>query len=320
MIQAVIHFYTKTFAVWVILFGVLAYFVPAPFLVMKGGMKEFFALTMFGIGVAIKPEDFKRILLHPTVILIGSIAQFTIMPLGAFAISYAFILPEEIMIGLILTGSAPGAMASNVMSYIAKADAAYSVSLTTVSTLACPLLTPGLTYLLAGAEMHVPFFAMMMDIMYMVVIPLLIGFAVRYYAKTYAKTAVEKILFVFPAISSTFIIFICAVVIASNRNYLPQITGIVLITVFILNLYGMAAGYGVGKLFRMETKRRRALAIEIGMQNAGLGTVLALEHFGERAAAPAALFVFVCIITASVLAEWWQSKDGTAEAPRSETA
>lgn len=305
MFKKIIDFYTQTFVLWVVLFGILAYFIPAPFLAAKAYTKELFAITMFGIGAAIKPEDFMRILLNPLSMLIGSVAQFTIMPLGAFAVAYVFQLPEELMIGLILTGSAPGAMASNVMSYIAKADAAYSVSLTTISTLACPLLTPGLTLLLAGAHMEVNFVAMMWDIIYMVIIPLLIGFAVHYFA----KKQVEKFLFVFPALSSTFIIFICAVVIAANRNYLPQITEIVLIVVCILNVYGLAAGYGVGKLFRMETKRKRALAIEIGMQNAGLGSVLALEHFGEKAAAPAALFVFVCIITASILAERWQSWD-----------
>lgn len=304
MFKTIIDLYTKTFVVWVIAFAILAYYIPEPFLAVKGGMKWFFALTMFGIGVALEPADFKRIAQQPLLVLIGSVAQFTIMPLGAFAIAYLFQLPQELAIGLILTGSAPGAMASNVMSYIAKADAAYSVSLTTVSTLACPILTPGLTKLLAGAEMHVPFWAMMLDIMIMVVIPLLAGFAVRYML----KTTVEKVIYIFPAISTTFIIFIGTIVIASNRDYLPFVTSTILVTVVILNVFGTAAGYGVGKLFNMDISRRRALAIEIGMQNAGLGTVLALEHFGERAAAPAALFVFVCIITASILAEIWHGR------------
>jgi len=304
MFKTIIDLYTKTFVVWVILFGILAYFVPEPFLAVKGGMTWFFALTMFGIGVALEPADFQRIAKQPWLVLVGSIAQFTIMPFGAFAIAYLFQLPQELAIGLILTGSAPGAMASNVMSYIAKADAAYSVSLTTVSTLACPILTPGLTYLLAGADMDVDFFKMMNDIMIMVIYPLLAGFVIRYLFKSY----IEKMIFIFPAISSTFIIFIGTIVVASNHNYLPQITGIILVIVLLLNVYGMAAGYGVGHLFKMELKRKRALAIEIGMQNAGLGTVLALQHFGERAAAPAALFVFVCIITASILAEWWSGR------------
>ncbi|MFC1634937.1 bile acid:sodium symporter family protein [Planctomycetota bacterium] len=257
---------------------------------------------MFGIGAVLQVEDFKRIVAKPIVVLIGSAAQFSIMPLGAFVLSKLFGLPPEIAVGLILTGSAPGAMASNVMSYIAKADTAYSVSLTTVSTLLCPLLTPGLTFLLARSKLEVPFLDMMVSVIMMVIVPLFIGFGVRHYL----KEKVEKILPVFPAISVTFIIFICSLVIALNKSYLAQVTGIILAAGVVLNVYGMLAGYGVGSFFRMEVARRRTLAIEIGMQNAGLGTVLALKHFGEKAAMPAAIFVFICIITASLMAALWQ--------------
>ena len=304
MFEKVLSFYTKYFAIWVVVFGVAAYFAPAPFVSLRGCNELFFGLTMFGIGVVLRPEDFRRIVQKPVIVLIGSCAQFSIMPLGAFVISKIFSLPPEIAVGLILTGSAPGAMASNVMSYIAKADTAYSVSLTTVSTLFCPLLTPGLTLILAGALMKVNFWAMVLSVLKMVVIPLFIGFGVRHYF----KDRLEKILPIFPAISVTFIIFICSLVIAINKNYLVEVTALILAAVVILNIYGMSAGYGVGTLFRMEAKRRRTLSIEIGMQNAGLGTVLALKHFNEKTALPAAVFVFVCIITASVMAELWQRK------------
>jgi len=226
------------------------------------------------------------------------------MPLGAFALAKLFGLPPEIAVGLILTGSAPGAMASNVMSYIAKADTAYSVSLTTVSTLLCPLLTPGLTFILAGSMLEVPFRKMVIHVILTVIVPLFIGFGVRHYF----KEKIEKVLPVFPAISVTFIIFICSLVIALNKDRLNQVTGLVLATAVILNIYGMLGGYGVGSAFQMEVRRRRTLAIEIGMQNAGLGTVLALKHFGEKAAIPAAIFVFICIITASVMAELWRKR------------
>jgi BASS family bile acid:Na+ symporter len=326
MLKKVLNFYTKYFAVWVAAFGVVAYFWPEVFLTLEEkmawffattierilprdlrlekGMNWFFALTMFGIGAVLQIEDFKRIAKRPVIVLIGSAAQFSIMPLGAFVLSKLFGLPPEIAVGLILTGSAPGAMASNVMSYIAKADTAYSVSLTTVSTLLCPLLTPGLTFLLAGSRLEIPFRDMVLSVIKMVILPLFIGFGVRHYL----KEKIEKVLPIFPAISVTFIIFICSMVIALNKNRLGQVTGFVLITAVILNLYGMLCGYGVGSAFRMEMRRRRTLSIEIGMQNAGLGTVLALEHFDEQAAIPAAIFVFICIITASVMAEIWQKK------------
>jgi BASS family bile acid:Na+ symporter len=304
MFKRILSFYTKYFAIWVVLFGLIAYLAPAPFVSLKPYMDWFFALTMFGIGAVLQIEDFKRILQRPLIVLIGCSAQFTIMPFGAFLLAKLFHLPPEIAVGLILTGSAPGAMASNVMSYIAKADTAYSVSLTTVSTLLCPLLTPGLTYLLARSNLEIPFLDMVLDVIYMVIVPLFIGFAVRHYF----KEKLQKILPVFPAISVTFIIFICSLVIALNTDYLPKVTGLILTAAVLLNIYGMFAGYTVGSIFRMNLKRKRTLTIEIGMQNAGLGTALALAHFDEKAAIPAAIFVFICIITASVMAEIWQKQ------------
>ena len=305
MFNKILSFYTKYFVVWVVGLGVLAYFQPAPFISLKPYMDWFFALTMFGIGAVLAIDDFRKIAKNPVVVLIGCCAQFSIMPIGAFLVAKIFNLPAEVTVGLILTGCAPGAMASNVMSYIAKADTAYSVSLTTVSTLLCPLLTPGLTFLLAGSVMEVDFLAMVFSVMKMVILPLAAGFAVRHFF----NSKIEKILKVFPAISVTFIIFICSLVIAMNKNYLLMITGPILLAGIVLNIYGMSAGFGVGSIFKMQQHRRRTLAIEIGMQNAGLGTVLALKHFGEQAAMPAAAFVFVCIITASVMAELWRRKD-----------
>ncbi|MBN1796260.1 MAG: bile acid:sodium symporter family protein [Sedimentisphaerales bacterium] len=302
MVERILKFYTKYFAVWVVLFGVVAFFFPGPFVSLKKGNQAFFALTMFGIGAVLQIEDFKRIAQRPAIVLIGTCSQFLIMPIGAFVLAKIFKLPPELAVGLILTGAAPGAMASNVMSYIAKADTAYSVSLTTVSTLLCPVLTPGITFILARSTLPIPFWEMFFSVIYMVVLPLFAGFGVRYFF----KKQVEKVLPVFPAISVTFIIFICSLVIALNKERLVELSLIIVVVGIILNLYGMSAGYGVGKLFRMEVKRRRTLSIEIGMQNAGLGTALALAHLGDTAALPAAAFVFICIITASVMAEIWQ--------------
>jgi len=326
MVRKILSFYTRYFVVWILLFGIAACFWPGPFIRCEKGatlaltktierplpdwlrlgsaMSWFFALTMFGIGAVLTAEDFKRIGQRPLIVLIGSAAQFTIMPLGAFALAKIFRLPPELAVGIVLTGSAPGAMASNVMSYIAGADTAYSVSLTTVSTLLCPILTPLLTLLLAGAKLDVPFLAMVLNVVKIVIVPLFAGFAVRHYFKVLA----EKILPVFPAISVTFIIFICSLVIALNRDYLGNVTSLIFTVAILLNLYGMFFGYGVGMMFGFETARKRTLSIEIGMQNAGLGTILAMEHFGKRAAMPAAIFVFICIITASIAASIWRKK------------
>jgi len=334
MLSRVLRSYTRNLALWVVLFGIFAYCWPEPVQFLGKGMKWFFALTMFGIGVVLKPGDFRVFAQKPWLVVVGCCAQYTLMPFGAFVVSRLFRLPPEYAVGLILTGAAPGAMTSNVMSYLAKADAAYSVSLTTASTLVCPLMTPGLTYLLAGAAMDVPFLDMFLDLALTVVAPLLAGFALRYAAGARMDAVIE----VFPAISATFIVFICGVVIASNRGALPSITAtlsdvkgqavlqagivipLIIVALFfadlLLNLFGMAAGYGAGVLFRMPVERRRTLAIEVGMQNAGLGVVLAQEHFDEKATLPAVFFVFLCIVTASLLTSYWQRTGGSAKSPR----
>jgi len=302
MLKKIFTLYTKYFAVWIIVFGIIAYFFPKPFLAVSDFNQWFFAITMFGIGMVLRVEDFRKIVKNPLIVLIGSAAQFTLMPLGAYIAAKLFSLPDELAVGLIITGAAPGAMSSNVMSYIAKADTAYSVSLTTVSTMLCPIVTPLLILLLAGTRLPVEVGKMMADLAMMVILPLVIGITIRYHF----ERAVKKIEDVFPAISITFIIFICSLVIAANRDYLVRMTGILAAVGLVLNLFGMAGGYGVGKLFRMGTIRSRTLSIEIGMQNAGLGVILAKNNFGDRAAMPAAFFVFICIITASLAAEYWR--------------
>ncbi|MBN2301955.1 MAG: bile acid:sodium symporter family protein [Lentisphaerae bacterium] len=311
MLNRVFSFYTKYFAFWVVAGAALAVFFPKPFELLSRWNTWFFGVTMFGVGAVLKPADFGRIVKSPTLVLIGSAGQFTIMPIGAFVIAGLFRLPDEMAVGLILAGCVPGAMASNVMSYVAKADAAYSVSLTTVSTLLCAVLTPLLTKLLAGVILPVDFWKMFSDVMLMVVIPLGLGFSVR----AVLRKRIDKMEPVFLALSVTFIVFICSVVMAKNRNCLLDLHITVLAAVIVLNVYGMLMGYGLGKIAGMSISRRRTLSIEIGMQNAGLGTVLALNHFGAQAAIPTAMFVFICILTASAMAEFWQRKNEEKNLP-----
>lgn len=295
--------YTRCFALWVILGGVAAYFWPAPLAALdRWSVNCVFALTMFGIGAVLQADDFRRILCRPGIVVIGTITQYTLMPLTAYAIANVFDLDPQIAVGLILTASAPGAMSSSVVSYIAKADLAYSVSLTTVSTLLAPLATPGLTYLLAGSLLKVPVLGMLIDVVLLVIVPLFLGFAVRHFF----AGKVEKIAAVFPAISVTFIVLVCSRTIAANRDSLLSVTGMLLGIGVLMNVMGLVGGYGIAWISRMDVPQRRSLAIEGGMQNAGLGAVLASQHFSDKAAMPAAVFVFICIITASLLAAYWQ--------------
>lgn len=297
----------RLFVVWIILGGLAAYFFPHVFISLKKYMELFFALTMFGVGMVLSPKDFINIFKNYKVVIVGVIAQFTIMPLSAFAVSRLFAFDKELALGMILTGSAPGAMASNVLSFLAGADVAYSVSLTTVSTFLAPVLTPLLTLFLAQEILEVPFWSMFFSVVRMVLIPVLFGILL----KKLLDHKVDKISQVFPTISTLFITFICALVIALNKEYLLQLTWAIFAAAIILNLAGLYIGYNIGRLFKFDLLKKRALSIEIGMQNAGLGSVLALKHFSEKAALPAVIFVFICIFSASVLVPIWSKSRKT---------
>lgn len=297
----ILNIFNRLFVLWVILAGIAAFYFPAFFIPLKEYMELFFGITMFGIGMVLKPAEFLNIFKNIKIVVIGVAAQFTIMPLSAFFVSKLFSFSKEFSLGLILTGSAPGAMASNVLSYLAGADVAYSVSLTTASTLLAPVLTPLLTLSLAHTILEIPFWSMFFSVSKMVVIPLFLGITV----KNIFHDRVEPISRIFPAISTTFIAFICALVIALNKEYLLKINSWIFMAAITLNISGLFLGYLTGKVFGLNVLRKRALSIEIGMQNAGLGSVLALKHFNEKVAIPAVIFVFICIFSASLLVQIW---------------
>ena len=292
----IVRFVSSNIVLWVILFAVFAWFFPSAFLIFKNTITWFFAGAMFGIGLVLKSEDYRNILKTPLAVLFGTLCQFTIMPLLSLAIGTALKLPNLVIIGLVITGSAPGAMTSNVISYLSKADVAYSVSLTTVSTFLAPVLTPLLTLLLVGQRIPVEFLAMFNSIVITVVVPLLAGFGIR---KLF-PAVIEKVEDLPPLISVLSIVMITSYVVAANVNNLKMATLVILLAVFIINLSGMLLGYFAGYIPKFNFKRKKTLAIEIGMQNAGLGVVLALKHFNAVVAVPAAFYTIWCIISASI--------------------
>ncbi|HPQ54835.1 MAG TPA: bile acid:sodium symporter family protein [Spirochaetota bacterium] len=302
MVRKILQFYNSHLSLWVVLCGGAAYFYPQLFVVFKGYINVFFAITMFGIGLVITEDDYRNIIKSPKAILFGNLCQFTIMPLLAFITAFIFQLPRDITVGLILTGAAPGAMTSNVISYLSDGDVAYSVSLTAVATMLCPVLTPFLTLFLAGHMVPVPVMQMFLTIIYTVVLPLFAGFLVRRLFPAF----IEKAENVPPAISVTAIVVICAYVVAANNANLGKATLVLFAAVIFHNLMGMLLGYGAGALAKYDFRRRKTLSIEIGMQNAGLGVVLALQHFSPDVAVPAAIFTIWCIVSASLLVNFWQ--------------
>jgi len=302
MVNRCCDLFAKLMVVWVAAAAAAAYLYPGVFTPLKPFMEWFFAFTMFGIGTLLSRKDFEPLARKPRVVLLGILAQFAIMPLAAFGIVRLLRLPPELAFGLILAGAVPDAMAAGVMSYAADADVALSVALTTGTTLISPVATPALVYLFAREYIPVQFYPMFVSILLMVIVPLAAGVFVRYRF----PAGVGRIRAVFPALSALFIAFICGLVVALNRQSLGMVSGITLAAVVALNFAGLILGYGAGRIFGFDLRQRRTLAIGVGMQNAGLGAVLAIRYAGPEAAIPNALFATWCIISAAVLAGYWK--------------
>ena len=245
-------------------------------------------VIMFGMGLTLKAEDFKVVFSRSRDVLIGCLAQFTVMPLLAFALTRIFRLEEALAIGVILVGCCPGGTASNVITYLAKGDLALSVGMTAVSTLLAPVLTPLLVWLLAGATVDVDVIGMLLSILWVVILPVALGLLVkRFWPRTMERASAYL-----PALSSLAICVIVLIVIAANAHKLLSGGLVILLVVVLHNLCGLGAGYLIGSLLRLTPAKRRAISIEVGMQNSGLASSLATLHFAAYplATIPGALF------------------------------
>jgi bile acid:Na+ symporter, BASS family len=296
-----LNWFSNQMLLWVIIVVLVGFFAPGILVPLKPYKDWLFAFTMLGIGMVLSPKDVQTLWKKPVPVLLGSLAQFTIMPVLAFLIARLLKLPENLALGLILAGAVPDAMAAGVVSFLADADVAFSVALTTFTTIISPVVTPALTQLLGKTYVSVEFWPMFFDIIKIVIIPLTIGFLI----KKKFTSRIEKFNPVFPAFSTVFIAFICGLVVAVNKKNLPGITYEIFLAVVLLNAGGLILGYAAGKLFRFNVRYCRTLAIGVAMQNATLGAVLAMNNFSEEAAIPNVLFATWCIITASLLARFW---------------
>ena len=282
-------FFGKWMALIVIAVAALALFAPQTCLWVKTSwINWLLGIVMFGMGLTLKVSDFKVVFSRPKDIIIGFIAQFTLMPLIAFLLAKAFNLPTEIAVGVILVGTCPGGTSSNVMTYLSKGDVPLSVGMTAVSTLFAPLMTPLLTLLYAGQRVDVNAVAMFLSIVKVVLVPIALGLVCNYFFEKVTREIVR----ILPLISTIAIIMIIASVVSANSARLKTVGLIVVLVVILHNLLGYAAGYGVGKFLRLNTTKCRALSIEVGMQNSGLATSLAATHFAQYplATIPGAVF------------------------------
>ncbi len=293
-------FVSRNMAPLVLIVTAVALILPASFKWATPHVSILLGVVMFGMGMTLKPEDFREIFRRPRDVLIGLLAQFTIMPLLAFGLVKVFDLPAEIAAGVILVGTCPGGTASNVMTYLAKGDLALSVSMSMASTIFAPIVTPLLTWLLAGAWINVSFVGMMISIVQVVVAPIVLGLLVKQLFADFVKRVTE----ILPLVSIIAILLILGGVVSVNSEKILQTGLIVMIVVVLHNLCGYGLGYCAAKVFGMNTAKKKAISIEVGMQNSGLAASLALTHFSAAAAIPAAIFSVWHNISGSIAANY----------------
>ncbi|MGE9296851.1 MAG: bile acid:sodium symporter family protein [Puniceicoccales bacterium] len=262
-------------------------------------------LIMFGMGITLTPDDFQRVWSNKRLVAIGALAQFTAMPLLAWLISILLQLPTEVMVGMILVGACPGGTASNVVTYLARGNVALSVSLTTVSTLLAPLLTPLWVEVLASAVIDVPAAKMFLSVAQIVLFPILLGLGVR----RVLGQRIQSALTVFPWIAMATIVFIIAIVMGLNRTNILNFPLMIMLAVILHNALGLSIGYGAAVLAKADVAERRTLAIEVGMQNSGLAVALATQFFTGLTALPGALFSLWHNLSGVTLAAWWTRKE-----------
>ncbi|MES3017063.1 MAG: bile acid:sodium symporter family protein [Bacteroidota bacterium] len=302
----------KGFAYPIMIIGVVSTALIFPqYLIEINGFKLSLLITpliqliMFGMGTTMSFKDFVGIFKAPKGVVIGVVSHFIIMPLLGFALASLSNFPPEIAAGIILIGCSPNGVASNVISYLAKANLALSITITAISTSLAPFVTPLLMKFLAGSFIEIDVFDMMLDIMKMVILP--IGVALLF--NEFLGKRIKWLEPVMPLVSMFGIAFIIIIVTALGRDSLLQVGPLLILLMLIHNLSGYILGYWSGRLFKMTERDCRTIAIEVGMQNAGLAKGLAygMGKLGTVGLAPM-IFGPLMNITGSILASYWHRK------------
>lgn len=297
-------FVGKTFAGWVILFAVLGFFFPDVLKQIVPWIVTLLAIIMFGMGLTISVDDFREVVKRPFDVAIGVAAQFLIMPLLAVLLTMVIPMSPEVAAGVILVGCCPGGTSSNVMTYLSKGDVALSVACTSVTTLAAPIATPFLVWLFASQFLPVDAMAMFISIVKVVLVPLALGFA----AQKLVPGLVAKAVPALPLVSVFGIVLIVAAVVGASKGAIVQ-SGLMIFAVVVLhNGLGYLLGFFAAKAFGLSLAKRKAIAIEVGMQNSGLGAALANAYFSPLAAVPSAIFSVWHNISGALLANYFAGR------------
>lgn len=297
-------FVGKTFAAWVVLFAVLGFFFPNTFKQIGPWIVTLLSIIMFGMGLTLSLDDFREVVKRPFDVTIGVLGQFLIMPLMAVLLTKFIPMPPEVAAGVILVGCCPGGTSSNVMTYLSKGDVALSVACTSVTTLVAPIVTPFLVWLFASQYLPVDGWAMFMSIIKVVLIPLALGAILQKLLPAFVKAAVPAL----PLVSVIGIVLIVSAVVGASKASIVQ-SGLMIFAVVILhNGLGYLLGFFAAKACGLTLAKRKAIAIEVGMQNSGLGAALATAYFSPLAAVPSAIFSVWHNISGALLANWFAGR------------
>ncbi|VEI77857.1 bile acid transporter [Mannheimia haemolytica] len=295
-----IQFISKTFAIWVVVFAFIAAQFPETFKQFVPWIPYLLGIVMLGMGLTLTFKDFAEVTKNPKSVIIGVIAQFVVMPSVAYGLAKAFNLPADLAIGVILVGCCPGGTSSNVMTYLARGNTALSVACTTISTLLAPVLTPAIFYLFASQWLEINASAMFISVLQMVLLPIFVGVVIR----TIFKQKVEQFSQTMPLISVIAIVLIVTAVVSVSRDRILESGLLIFAVVALHNGLGYLIGYLASRLLKLPMADSKAVAIEVGMQNSGLGAALAALHFKANPviAVPSAVFSFWHNISGPILA------------------
>ena len=294
-------FVGKTFAIWVLLFAVLGFVFPETFKQFGPYIVTLLGIIMFGMGLTLSVDDFREVVRRPVDVGIGVASQFLIMPLLAVLLTKIIPMSPEVAAGVILVGCCPGGTSSNVMTYLGKGDVALSVACTSVTTLAAPLVTPFLVWMFASQFLPVDAMAMFLSIVKVILVPLALGVVAQKLIPGVVKSAIP----VLPLVSVTGIVLIVAAVVAGSKGAIATSGLLIFVVVVLHNGIGYLLGFTAAKLTGMSLAKRKAIAIEVGMQNSGLGAALANAHFSPLAAVPSAIFSVWHNISGALLANYF---------------
>ncbi len=298
------QFICRHMTLWVVLCSAVAFFYPAPFKPIGKYISYLLGVIMLGMGLTMSLEDFRLVLTRPKDVFYGVFFRYLIMPLVGFAVAKMLGLPPALAAGMVLLGACPSGTGSNVLTFIAKGDTALSVTVSSVNTILAPVLTPYIFLLLAGAMIPIDAGALLLDIVWIVLVPVTAGVSLH----MIAPRLVEKLTKVVPAVSVIFIIAIMSSVVALNAAKMATMALVLAVAVILHNSAGLLLGYYAGKMVGMSEKKSRAITFEIGMENSGLTVALALAHLDPMAALPGAVMTVWEYLSGSMLASYWGNK------------